>query len=234
LCEQPNSKVRTDFDRIAAFSRDEDWDHSKHYHGFLLRHIPSRCEEVLEIGCGTGTFARLLAQRAGRVLALDLSPNMIQVASARSEQYPNITYQVADAAAVEFPAERFNAIVSIATLHHLPMEETLVRMRRALKVGGTLLVLDLFQPVGGLDALTDLVALPASLLLRLLRTGRLREPREMREAWAEHGQSDIYPTLAQVRGICAKELPAAEVRRHLLWRYSIVWRNTGHRKGDDD
>jgi len=31
-------------------------------------------------GCGTGTFSRLLADRSEHVLALDLSPQMIQIA----------------------------------------------------------------------------------------------------------------------------------------------------------
>ena len=65
--------------------------------------------------------------------------------------------------------------------------------------------------------------MPASLGLRLLKTGRLREPAAVRAAWAEHGRSDVYPTLAQVRRACAGLLPGARVRRHLLWRYSLVW-----------
>jgi ubiquinone/menaquinone biosynthesis C-methylase UbiE len=231
MCEQLNSKVQVDFDRMAQFSRDEDWNHNKHYHGFLLRQLPSPCKEVLEVGCGTGAFARLLAERVDRVLALDLSPGMIQVARARSRQHANIDYQVADAAMVELPAERFDAIVSIATLHHLPMVELLGKMTRALRAGGILLILDLYQTAGVSDTFTELVAMPVDLLLRLLKTGRLREPRAVRAAWAEHGLSDVYPTLAQVREICARVLPGAKVRRHLLWRYSIVWRKMSQGQG---
>jgi ubiquinone/menaquinone biosynthesis C-methylase UbiE len=234
LREQPSNKVRADFDRIAQFSRDEDWNHNRHYDEFLLRQLPSPCKEVLEVGCGTGTFARVLAERAEQVLALDLSSIMIQVAKARSRQHPNIDYQVADGATVELPAERYDAIVSIATLHHLPMGQMLGKMAGALKADGTLLVLDLYQAAGVSDALSDLVAIPTSLVLRLLKTGRLREPRAVREAWAEHGRSDVYPTLAQVREICARELPGAKVKRHLLWRYSIVWRKVAQGAHDSE
>jgi len=221
---QLNSKVQADFDRIARFSRDDDWNHNRHYDGFLLRQLPCACKVALEIGCGTGSFARLLAERADQVLAVDLSPAMIEVAKARSGEHPNIDYQVADVATIELPAERFDAIVSIAALHHLPLGQILGKMASALKAGGTLLILDLYRAAGASDRFSDLVAIPISLLLRLLKTGRLREPRAVREAWAEHGRSDVYPTLAQVRAICARELPGAEVRRYLLWRYSIVWR----------
>jgi SAM-dependent methyltransferase len=217
--------VRADFDRIAPLTG-EGWDHNSHYHGFLLGQLPPHCTEALDVGCGTGAFSRLLAQRSERVLALDLSPRMIEVARGRSRATPNIDYLVADAAAWEFPATRFDCVASIATLHHLPTETNLTRMRDALKPGGTLIVLDLFQGEGLPDVLTSGLAVPVDVALRLIRTGRLRRPRELREAWVEHGRHDSYLTLAQVRQICDSVLPGAQVRKHLLWRYSITWQKT--------
>ena len=72
-----------------------------------------------------------------------------------------------------------------------------------------------------------MAALPVSLVLRALKTGRFRAPREVRAAWEEHGRDEIYPTVPAVRRVCERVLPGARVRRHLLWRYSIVWRKPG-------
>ena len=69
--------------------------------------------------------------------------------------------------------------------------------------------------------------MPVSLVLRALKTGRFRAPREVRAAWEEHGRDEIYPTVPAVRQVCERVLPGARVRRHLLWRYSIVWRKPG-------
>jgi ubiquinone/menaquinone biosynthesis C-methylase UbiE len=220
------SSVRADFDRIALLAG-EGWDHNGHYHEFLARHIPKPCPEALDIGCGTGAFSRVLAKSAERVLALDLSPNMIRVAEERSAQFPNIEFQVADVLALELPAERFDCIATIATLHHLPLAEVLPKIKRLLKVGGVLLVLDLFQAEGLLDAARNALAVALSVSLRLSKQGRLRPPRELRHAWDEHGRHDSYLTLAQVREVCAEMLPGAEVSRHLLWRYSIIWKKVG-------
>jgi SAM-dependent methyltransferase len=217
------STIQADFDCIALLSS-EGWDHNSHYHDFLLAHVPPSCGEALDVGCGTGAFARLLARRADRVFALDLSPQMIHLAGERSEQYPNIDFCVADVATWVFPPGQFDCVASIATLHHLPLAEMLAKMRDALRVGGVLLVLDLYRGQGLSDVLVSAVAAPVSLVLRLLRNRRLRDPREVRAAWAAHGQHDTCLPLSQIRRICATVLPGAEMRRHLLWRYSIAWK----------
>jgi ubiquinone/menaquinone biosynthesis C-methylase UbiE len=149
---------------------------------------------------------------------------MVRIARARSEQHPNIKFEVADVLAWDFPKQRFDCVVSIATLHHLPMQETLTKMRDALRPSGTLLVLDLFQAKTPSDWLASALAMPVSVGLKVAKSGKVREPMDIRKAWAEHGKHDVYPSLSQVREVCTEVLPGARVRRHLLWRYSIVWR----------
>jgi len=217
------STIQADFDRIALLSG-EGWSHNSHYHDFLLARVPARCAQALDIGSGTGAFARLLAEHADHVLGLDLSPQMIQLARERSQQYPNIDFQMADVTAWTFPQEHFDCIASIATFHHLPLEEMLIKARDALKVGGTLLILDLYEQKGLADFFTNVLAVPVHFTLRLIKTGRLRQLSEAREAWAQHGLHEAYLPLSHIRQVCARVLPGARVRRHLLWRYSIVWK----------
>jgi SAM-dependent methyltransferase len=228
------STIQKDFDRIALVS-DDGATHNDYYHNFLLRHLPSNCQYALEVGCGTGTFSRRLAARSGagsagilpamgtQVLALDLSPEMIRLARERSAQFPNIEFQLADVLEWPFPAESFDYIASIATLHHLPLREMLLKMKAALKPGGVLLILDLFEPAGLTDSVLNLLALPVSTGLRLLHYRRLFRRREERDAWAAHEVHDLYPTMREVRALCDEILPGARIRKHLLWRYSIVW-----------
>jgi SAM-dependent methyltransferase len=215
--------IQADFDRIALISGEE-WNHNSHYHDFLLAHVPARCAQALDIGCGTGAFARLLAERADHVLGLDLSPQMIQLAGERLQQHPNVDFQVADVTTWAFPREQFDCIASIATCHHLPLEETLVKMRDALRAGGVLLILDLYKARDLSDFFVSALAVPVNLALWLIKTGRLRQSREAREAWAQHGLHEAYLPLSRIRQVCVRVLPGAQVHRHLLWRYSIVWK----------
>jgi SAM-dependent methyltransferase len=216
------STIQTDFDRIALVSPDGSIQNS-HYHNFLLRRLGLRCQAALEVGCGKGEFSRRLAGRSERVLALDLSPEMIRIARARSAHLTNIEFQIADVMLYDLPPEGFDCIATIATLHHLPLREVLLRMKAALKPGGVLLLLDLFEPAGLMDAILNPLAVSVSVSLRLIQYGRLRASRAVRDAWAAHERHDIYPTMKEVRALCAEILPGAKIKKHLLWRYSMVW-----------
>ncbi|HEX8492493.1 MAG TPA: class I SAM-dependent methyltransferase [Pyrinomonadaceae bacterium] len=220
---QTLESIQSDFDRIALLPN-ENWDHNAHYHRYLMSQIPRHCRQILEIGCGTGEFSRLLARRAESVLALDLSPQMIRLAQERSKLYPNIDFVNADVMAHQFSDCQFDCIATLTTLHHLPIEPILRKIRKILKPGGIFVCLDLYQRSNLSDLLFDSVAYPANLFLRLIKTGKPRPPEEVREAYAEHGKTDTYLTLPEVEGICTNILPGALVRRHLFWRYSIIWK----------
>ena len=216
-------KIRKDFDRIATLS-EHDQQPDGVYDRFLQSHVPAECAHALEIGCGTGSFTRLLAKQAGNVAAIDLSDEMIRVARQRSSGFPNIDYSVADLLRIELPSSRFDCIVMVATLHHLPAEQVLEKLKKALKRGGVLILHDLLTPQGAIELSAEVVRLPVSSALRFLRTGRFWARREIRRAWDEHGKDEHYLTRREVAAMRDRHLPGAFVKYHLLWRYTLVWR----------
>ncbi|PMB53444.1 SAM-dependent methyltransferase [Fischerella thermalis CCMEE 5201] len=220
--ESLTQKIRNDFDRIALHDQ-LGWNHNNHYHRFLLKHLPAKCKTVLDIGCGTGEFSRLLAQYADRVVAIDLSPNMIEVAKQRSSQYKNIDFEVADILQWNFTVDQFDAIASIATVHHLPLENLLPCLKAGLKPGGRLVILDLLEHDNLTDMLSDFVAVPLNWLLQTIRNRHIQQSSEAAEAMREHLRTDKYLSLLQARRIYTSSLRKAKVRKHLFWRYSVVW-----------
>jgi SAM-dependent methyltransferase len=219
------STVEADFDRLALLD-DEGWTANNQYHNSLLRYVPENCENALEIGCGTGAFARVLARRCKHVVALDLSAEMIRVARSRSSQLGNVEFQLADAMTWDFPKSHFDFVCSIATLHHLEQRALLLKIKDALKPDGVLVVLDLVQSDSLTERMCDVVALGVSGSLRLMHNGRLKPPPEVRKAWEQHGKHDSYITMSQVRALADEILPGSRVERCLLWRYMLVYQKT--------
>ncbi len=216
------SSVEADFDRLALLD-DEGWTTNNHYHDSLLRHVPANCQNALEIGCGTGALARRLAERSERVIALDLSTEMVRVARTRSSRLHNIEFQVGDAMTWNFPRSHFDFVCSIATLHHLNQRELLLKIKDALKPRGVLVVVDLVQSSGLGERMLDVIGLGVSGSLRLLHNGRLKPPREVRKAWEQHGKHDSYSTISQMRALAHEILPGTSVSRCLFWRYLLVY-----------
>ena len=219
-------QIREEFDRIALLT-ERHGSVSDIYRNYLIQQLPPHFENALEIGCGIGEFARLLATRARSVVAIDLSPQMIRLAKSRSANYPNIEYLQGDVMSLALPAEGYDCIVTMATLHHLPLGDALLKMKEALKSNGVLIIHDLVAAEGLVENVRSALAYPVSVARRFWKTGRLRAPREVREAWAEHGKGEVYQTLHGVREMCMQYLPEARIRRHLLWHYTVVWHKHG-------
>ena len=107
------------------------WDHNSYYHPRLLRALPAQCERALDVGCGKGEFAIRLAERAGRVDAVDRSAAMIE--AARRVVPANVSCLQGDVGEMTLPAGAYDAITCISALHHLSLPIVLPRLAQALR-----------------------------------------------------------------------------------------------------
>ncbi|NLE56744.1 MAG: methyltransferase domain-containing protein [Planctomycetes bacterium] len=108
--------------------------------------LPDR-SHILEIGTGTGHFARAAARAGHRVTALDTSPAMLRYAEdrAKSEGLTGIEFRLAGFLTFRAATGSFDAAVSVAVLHHLPdlwKAVALHNIHRVLKPGGQFLLRD--------------------------------------------------------------------------------------------
>lgn len=112
-------------------------------------------DRALDVGCGPGYFARMLARAVGpegSVVGIDAAPEMIEYASRKARRLPNCRFQAGTAEALAFPDASLNVVVSSLMLHHLPDEVRLpavIEMKRVLRPGGTLLLADFTIPEKG-------------------------------------------------------------------------------------
>ena len=92
---------------------------------------------VLELGCGTGYFTRELARSGADVVAIDVSPELLEIAKANSSA-ANVQYQIQNAYALSYSERVFDSVVGSSVLHHLEIKEALRDIYRVLKPGGTI------------------------------------------------------------------------------------------------
>jgi demethylmenaquinone methyltransferase/2-methoxy-6-polyprenyl-1,4-benzoquinol methylase len=94
-------------------------------------------ELVLDCGCGDGGVARLIRQRVGEVVAIDVEPFETW------HDEPGLTFRTADAEQLPFPDSSFDVVHSKDSLHHMQSpERALAEYRRVLKPRGTALIVE--------------------------------------------------------------------------------------------
>lgn len=109
-------------------------------------------ERVLDLGCGTGTLAVMLATAEPRatVVGLDVDPRILSLARAKAQR-AGVAVEWTQGSAVDppFPPASFDHVTSSLMLHHLTTaekESALAALRRILRPGGTLHVADFGKP----------------------------------------------------------------------------------------
>lgn len=113
--------------------------------------------DVLDAGCGTGYLSRKLARRGARVVAIDFSPAMIEVARSRGV---NVDYRVDSSSTLEtVPDASVDRIVSNYVLQDLPDLDGAVRsFHRVLRPGGRVTAVfghPCFDSIGGPEWMED-------------------------------------------------------------------------------
>lgn len=102
----------------------------------------------VDIGCGTGDVAFLLAERypGGYVAGVDIAEPMLRIARGRNRRQ-NVRFLRQDMCAMEFPDEGMDIVTGSYSLRNAPdLSRVLGEIRRIMKPGGTAAFLDFSKP----------------------------------------------------------------------------------------
>lgn len=97
---------------------------------------PLQGKRILDLGCGKGRFSSRLVSERAHVVGLDISHAMLAEA-------PDLNRVRGTASRLPFSDQAFNCVVAIELFEHLPdVERALVEVRRVLKPGGIVAIVD--------------------------------------------------------------------------------------------
>ena len=106
-------------------------------------------EEAIDLGCGAGHAAHRIAPLVRRVVAFDLTQEMLEVAASLAEAkgLTNIEFRRGDVTALPFADSSFDVVTSRYSAHHYPDPARAVReAARVLRPGGRFLLVDTVAP----------------------------------------------------------------------------------------
>ncbi len=172
---------------LLSFNRDRAWKRR-----LVTRAEVRAGERALDLACGTGDIAFLLAGRGARVVGLDITPEMIALAhgkitpdTARSplDRPGAVQFLVGDMLSLPFPDRSFDLVTTGYGIRNVPdLARSLEEAWRVLRPGGRFFSLDFDRPVN--------VVVRASYLAYLSIVGRAL-------GWAMYREPNTYRYIAE-------------------------------------
>jgi SAM-dependent methyltransferase len=147
------------------------------------------------------------------VTAIDVDASVIGLARQTTDA-DNVTFVIGDFLTYSFEGGAFDAIVSNTAIHHMDVAAALERMKDLVRPGGTVAIVGWARSHYPGDLIFDLAGTVGTRMHKLTKT------------YWEHSAPVllIANTFGQTRQLALQVLPGARYRRHILWRYSIIWR----------
>jgi SAM-dependent methyltransferase len=205
-------------DKLGAWTPEEfyavgrsDWEDFRHH---WRQYEPGLGGTCLEIGCGAGRITHALAEDFDRVIALDVSTDMIELAAARVSG--DVEFRCVDSTAIPESSDSVDAVFTCHVLQHLDgidhVESYLREAYRVLRPGGTaMLHLGLLA-----EGMRWHGRVRAELALQWGRRVRREDPANLQMRVCLYRWDEICELLERI-GFTAVELRNFRVRSNANW-----------------
>jgi len=155
----------------------------------------SEGNNVLEVGCGTGTLSLLAKDRtgtSGKVCGIDAAPEMIQRAKMKANrQNKDVEFQVGDISNIPYDNNKFDVVMCSFMIFHISSEKRekgFKEIFRVLKSNGAVVIVDTIKEEG----------------INILNNSMKPLYSEIEQGFKKTGV--LSPQLAFIRGIAKKSI----------------------------
>lgn len=176
------------------------------------RRKTENCRTIPDAGCGDGSLARFLDDGTKKITGTDPDIRCIERADSLNEssglRFSCCSFED------HTPDMRFDAIVFVASIHHMDMTEALRKAKALLSPSGKLLIVDLAAPSSITDRVVEAARAIPSKVISALHRMQTSEELNLPVVYD-------YPRMIDIRNIVKKELPGARIRYGLHYRYLL-------------
>ena len=189
------------------------WNHNSAYYPWVQKKTAG-CRTILDVGCGNGCLALSLGDGTKRIVGIDTDKHCIEKAlSLSNDGFVKFTCCSFEDFTED---ETFDAIVFVASIHHMDMTKALQKARSLLSPSGKILIVGLASPSSMTDWVLEAVRVIPSKIISSFHHMQTSE---------ELGIKTEYnlPRMKDVHSIVKRELPGARIRYALHYRYLLEW-----------
>ena len=210
-----------DYDRFASLSKPA-------HMSWLVDSLAEYARRAVDLGCGSGRFTVVLAERFDQVIGVDISEPLIAIARLRRSR-PNIEYRVQDLRSFH-DAEGFDLIFSSTTLHHVPdLPAALTHVRGLLKPHGRIVLIDNVAPRPTVARWRHIAGAVQRFPDDVLRLGR-RDAAwllkfQISGPWLDHLASDRFLNRKEFERIYDSVFPGGRFVR-LGYLHALLWQDS--------
>lgn len=178
----------------------------------ILRGVDLGNRRLLDLGCGTGRFARRAAPLAAQVTAADFSPKMLEAAAENLKGFSNVQVKFLDLEKAAGGRGEYDIVTALSVLHHISgLEAAVKNMKAFLAPGGKVIIVEHLHTRNPVRLLRFYIA--ALLKLGPAACARLfLEAAAGRSLIAAHMKRETKMTLEDFRGRYLPLFPGAGIR----------------------
>ncbi len=191
------------------------WNHNTAYYGWIKKNT-ANCRDILDVGCGDGSLVRYLEDSRRSISGIDIDEGCIKRALGEYGT-ANTNYICGDFETYNFGKE-FDAVIFVASIHHMDMAAALNKAKAILKPGGMILIVGLAKPSNPLDWLVEALRVVPCVVISKVRHMQSSEDGGIPVSYDFQGMNEV-------REIADSLLPSSKIKYGLYYRYLLNWRS---------
>ncbi|UFU06102.1 class I SAM-dependent methyltransferase [Ruania halotolerans] len=206
---------------LNSFNASHPWSHNVAFAWFVLgqaRAVRRRGgTTAVDVGCGTGHMVQRLTAVLPSVIGIEPDAETAAIAAHRLRDSKSA--RIDQQSFGDESHQKYDLILFVASLHHMPLRATLRQARSALQPGGRIVIVGLAKETSH-DTVRSLISLALNPIVGFVLhpTRATKPPAHMRAPTAQATE-----TFDEIRTIANEVLPGIRMRRGLFWRYTASW-----------